>query len=66
MSQPATENKKPILKRNHPALMIVIMGIALAVLLLAIWRFTNHKTDQSGLVSGNGRIEATDVDVAAK
>ena len=66
MSQPATENKKPILKRNHSALMIVIMGIALAVLLLAIWRFTNHKTDQSGLVSGNGRIEATDVDVAAK
>ncbi|MDQ8952363.1 HlyD family efflux transporter periplasmic adaptor subunit [Acinetobacter rudis] len=40
---------------------VVVIGIAAYF----IWQYT-HKSDNDGLVSGNGRIEATEINVASK
>jgi len=53
----------PSIKRNLPA---AIAAIVIAVLTWGVWTMTMPKDLGDDFVSGNGRIEATEIDVATK
>jgi HlyD family secretion protein len=63
---PAAEPKKSITKQQKKWLIIVIVVLILAGLGIAAWLVFGKDDKNKGLVSGNGRIEATEIDVAAK
>lgn len=48
--------------------LLIRTGLALAILVLAylLWHNWETRSSNEGLVSGNGRIEATEIDVASK
>lgn len=53
----------PALKKN---LLLAAAAIAIALLAWGVWTMTRPKGLGEGFVSGNGRIEATEIDVATK
>ena len=44
----------------------VIVVVAMGVLALVLWQRYGHKAKDEGVVSGNGRIEAVEIDISAK
>jgi HlyD family secretion protein len=44
----------------------VIVVVAMGVLALVLWQRYGHKAKDDGIASGNGRIEAVEIDIAAK
>jgi HlyD family secretion protein len=60
------EHKKTITKQQKKWLIIVIIVLILAGLGVAAWQIFGKDDKNKGLVSGNGRIEAVEIDVAAR
>lgn len=58
--------KKIITKQHKKWLIIVAVILILAGLGVAAWQIFGKDDKNKGLVSGNGRIEAVEIDVAAK
>ncbi|MBU0966656.1 MAG: HlyD family efflux transporter periplasmic adaptor subunit [Proteobacteria bacterium] len=44
----------------------VIVVVAMGILALVLWQRYGHKAKDDGIASGNGRIEAVEIDIAAK
>lgn len=67
-SKPETtaEPKKTITKQQKKWLITIIVVLILAGLGVAAWLLFGKDDKNKGLVSGNGRIEAVEIDVAAK
>ena len=59
-------SKKPITKQRKKGLIIGIAVLVLAGLGIAAWQIFGKDDKNKGLVSGNGRIEAVEIEVAAK
>lgn len=62
----AAEPKKTITKQQKKWLIIIIVVLILAGLGVAAWLFFGKDDKNKGLVSGNGRIEAVEIGIAAK
>jgi HlyD family secretion protein len=60
------EHKMTITNQQKKWLIIVIVVLIIAGLGLAVWQIFGKDDKNKGLVSGNGRIEAVEIDVAAK
>ena len=58
--------KKTITKQQKKWLIIVVVVLILGGLGIAAWQIFGKDDKNKGLVSGNGRIEAVEIDVAAK
>lgn len=54
---------KPSIKKMQ-ILALIVVGIGVAA--WAVWKAENHNGQEESLVSGNGRIEATEIDIATK
>ena len=69
-SQPeaTAEPKKSItiIKQHKKWFIAVVVALILAALGIAAWLIFGREDKNKGLVSGNGRIEAVEIDVAAK
>jgi HlyD family secretion protein len=67
-SKPKTtaEPEKTITKQQKKGLITIIVVLILAGLGIAAWLLFGKADKNKGLVSGNGRIEAVEIDVAAK
>ena len=67
-SKPETtaEPEKTITKQQKKWLITIIVVLILAGLGIAAWLLFGKDDKNKGLVSGNGRIEAVEIDVAAK
>jgi hypothetical protein len=62
----ATGTKKTITQQHKKWLIIVVVILLIAGLGIAAWQIFGKDDKNKGLVSGNGRIEAVEIDVAAK
>lgn len=60
------EPKKIMTKQQKKWLVAVVVILILAALGVAAWQLFGRDDKNKGLVSGNGRIEAVEIDVAAK
>jgi HlyD family secretion protein len=58
--------KKTITQQHKKWLIIVVVVLLIAGLGIAAWQIFGKDDKNKGLVSGNGRIEAVEIDVAAK
>ena len=52
--------------RNTQLLRALMIGAIIVLIIFLVWRFYLAPDPNAGLVYGNGRIEATEIDVAAK
>jgi len=64
--KPEAKPKKIITKQQKKWLIIVVVILILAGLVIAAWQIFGKDDKNEGLVSGNGRIEAVEIDVAAR
>ncbi|NLB82699.1 MAG: biotin/lipoyl-binding protein, partial [Synergistaceae bacterium] len=64
MSQPASQ-VAPASKKKKVVIGAVI-AVALAIIAVAAWMVMKPSGPGDGFVSGNGRIEATEIDISAK
>jgi HlyD family secretion protein len=62
----SAESKKTITKQQKKWLIIAVVILILGGLGVAAWQIFGKDDKNKGLVSGNGRIEAVEIDVAAK
>ena len=60
------EHKKTITKQRKKWLIIVTVVLIIAGLGVASWQIFGRADKNKGLVSGNGRIEAVEIDVSAR
>lgn len=58
--------KKTIIKQRKKWLIIFVIGLILVALCITAWQILGKDDKNKGLVSGNGRIEAVEIDVAAR
>ena len=58
--------KKTVTEQRKKWLIIAVVVLILGGLSIAAWQIFGKDDKNKGLVSGNGRIEATEIDVAAK
>jgi HlyD family secretion protein len=65
-SNATTGQKKTVTKQQKKWLIIAVVALILAGLGIAAWQIFGKDDKNKGLVSGNGRIEAVEIDVAAK
>jgi HlyD family secretion protein len=65
-SEAAAGHKKTVTEQQKKWLIIVVVVLILGGLGIAAWQIFGKDDKNKGLVSGNGRIEAVEVDVAAK
>ena len=59
-------HKKTITNQQKKWLIIVIVVLIIAGLGVAVWQIFGRDDKNKGLVSGNGRIEAVEIDVSAR
>ena len=64
--QDSAEPKKIITKQRKKWLIIASVVLIVAGLAIAAWQIFGKDDKNKGLVSGNGRIEAVEIDVAAR
>lgn len=62
----SAESKKTITKQQKKWLIIAVVILILGGLGVAAWQIFGKDDKNKGLVSGNGRMEAVEIDVAAK
>ena len=62
----AAEFKKTLTKQRKKWLIIAVVALILVCLGVAAWQIFGKDDKNKGLVSGNGRIEAVEIEVAAK
>ncbi len=65
-SEATAELKKTMTKQQKKWLITVVVVLILGGLGVAAWQIFGRVDKNKGLVSGNGRIEAVEIDVAAK
>jgi HlyD family secretion protein len=65
-SEAAAGPKKTVTQQRKKWLIIVVVALILGGLGIAAWQIFGKDDKNKGLVSGNGRIEAVEIDVAAK
>lgn len=65
--EPKAEPKKTIIKQQKKKWVITVVVLLILVGLgIAAWQIFGREDENKGLVSGNGRIEAVEIDVAAR